>query len=78
MAPVDERRKRSLTDADIEELKGITCQCPHGMSSEDVFRLREFLGWWEKTKSSVGGYVIKTFILLIICIGTLVAWITNK
>jgi len=78
MTPVEERRKRSLTDEDIEEIRGITCQCPHGMTSEDVFRLRDFLKWWEGAKSTVGGYVIKTVILLIVCVGILVAWITNK
>ena len=78
MAPNDPKGGRSLTDADIEEIKGIACTCPHGMTAKDVFRLREFLDCWEKAKSSVGGYVIKIFIILIICIGVLVAWITNK
>lgn len=78
MAPNDPKGGRSLTDADIEEIKGIACRCPHSMTAKDVFRLREFLDCWEKAKSSVGGYVIKIFIILIICIGVLVAWITNK
>lgn len=75
---IEERSKRSLTDADLEEIKGIACQCPHGMSAHDVFRLREFLDWWDRTRSTVGGYVIKTFIVLIVAIGVMVTWITNK
>jgi hypothetical protein len=78
MVEQGERRERALTPADIEEIKSIACTCPHGMTAQDVFRLREFLGCWEKAKSSVGGYVIKTFIVLIIAIGVLVTWITNR
>lgn len=74
---MEELRERSLTPADIEDIKSISRLCPHGMTAQDVFRLREFLDCWEKAKSSVGGYVIKTFIILIIAIGVLVTWITN-
>jgi len=73
-----EKRARSLTPADMDDLKELTCNCPYGMSQHDVFRLRDFLDFWEKTKSAVGGYVIKAFIMLVIAIGVLVTWITNK
>ena len=73
-----EKRARALTPADMEDLKELTCKCPYGMSQHDVFRLRDFLDFWEKAKSSVGGYVIKVFIVLVIAIGVLVTWITNK
>ena len=78
MAPADERRKRSLTEADIEKIKGIACVCPNGMTQNDVFRLREMLDTWDRARIAVGGYVLKTVIALVLCIGVMVAWITNK
>ena len=78
MPPIEEHRQMSLTEADIDAIRGVSCQCPHGMTSKDIFRLREFLDYWDRTKSAVGGYVIKTFIILTVCIGVMVAWITNK
>ena len=78
MAENGENSGRSLTPADIDDIKNIARTCPHEMTAQDVFRLREFLDCWEKAKSAVGGYVIKTFIVLVIAIGVLVTWITNK
>lgn len=78
MAENGENSGRLLTPADIDDIKKIARTCPHGMTAQDVFRLREFLDCWEQAKSAVGGYVIKTFIVLIIAIGVLVTWITNK
>ena len=71
------RRKRVLTDDDLEAIQRIACSCPHGMTAEDVYKLRSFLSWWGDVKSAVGGYVLKGFLALIIAIGILVAWITN-
>ena len=68
---------RNLTPADIEEIKNIACRCPHGMTAQDVFKLREFLEWWDETKSQVGGWVIKIIIALVVAVGVLVAWITQ-
>lgn len=66
-----------LTDVDLKRIKDVACACPHGMTAEDVFKLRGFLEWWENLKSSVGGYVIKGFLALIVAIGILLAWITQ-
>lgn len=67
----------ALTQADLDAIKNVASCCPHGMTAEDVFKLRSFLEWWEGLKSTVGGYVVKTIIALIVAIGVLVAWITN-
>lgn len=67
----------ALTKADLDAIKRVACACPHGMTAEDVFKLRSFLEWWEGTKSNVGGYVVKTILGLVVAIGILVAWITN-
>ena len=75
MTPPSEHR--NLTPADIEEIKSIACRCPHGMTAEDVFKLREFLAWWDETKSTVGGWVIKIILALVVAVGVLVAWITQ-
>jgi hypothetical protein len=75
MTPPDD--SRNLTPADIEEIKAIACRCPHGMTAQDVFKLREFLEWWDSTKSQVGGWVIKIIIMLVIAVGVLIAWITQ-
>ena len=66
-----------LTQADLDEIKRVTSGCPHGMTAQDIFKLREFLNWWEQFKSTVGGYVIKGFIILLVAIGILVAWVLN-
>ena len=66
-----------LTQSDLDAIKKVACGCPHGMTAEDVFRLRGFLEWWEGIKSTVGDYVIKTILVLIVTIGVLVAWVTN-
>ena len=71
------QRPRALTPEDIDEIKSISCRCPHGMTAQDVFRLREFLDWWEDAKSTVGAWTIKIIITLVVAIGVLVAWITN-
>jgi hypothetical protein len=76
MAP-DDGRERNLTPGDIDDIKDIARVCPHGMTAQDVFKLREFLEWWDATKSQVGGWVIKIIIMLVIAIGVLVAWITQ-
>lgn len=73
----DGEQRMVLTKTDLDAIKRVACACPHGMTAEDVFKLRSFLEWWEGTKSAVGGYVVKTIIALIVAIGVLVAWITN-
>lgn len=73
----DGEQRMALTKADLDAIKRVACGCPHGMTAEDVFKLRSFLEWWEGTKSAVGGYVVKTILALIVAIGVLVAWITN-
>ncbi len=72
-----ERRAGVLTQTDIDKIKEATCGCPHGMTAEDAFKLRDFLECWNRAKSAVGGYVIKFILVLIAAIGILVAWITN-
>lgn len=74
---VPERRSGVLTPQDLEAIKSVACACPHGMTAEDVFKLRGFLDCWERAKSTVGGYVIKIFLALVAAIGILVAWITS-
>ena len=73
----DDRRRMVLTEHDLEAIRRVACACPYGMTAEDVFKLRSFLGWWEGVKSSVGGYVLKGFLALVVAIGILVAWITQ-
>jgi hypothetical protein len=73
----ERRRARALTPEDIEEIKTIARTCPHGMTAQDVFKLREFLEWWDETKGQVGGWVIKIMLALIVAVGVLVAWITQ-
>lgn len=73
----DGRRRMVLTDHDIEAIRKVACSCPHGMTAEDVFKLRSFLSWWDDIKSTVGGYVLKGGIALIIAIGVLLAWISK-
>ena len=72
-----ERRRKVLTDADIEAIKGIACQCPHGMTQEDVYELRAFLRWWKELKETVGGVVIKAIIWLIVGLAAVVALVTK-
>lgn len=74
---MDERRAGVLTEHDLEKIKQVTNCCPHGMTAEDIFRLRGFLDWWDEAKSTVGGYAIKTFVTLVIAIAILVAWVLN-
>lgn len=73
----EERRRGVLTDEDLKKIKEVACACPHGMTAEDIFKLRGFLEWWENLKSTVGGLVIKVIIGLVVAIGILVAWITQ-
>lgn len=73
----NERRKMVLTKEDLEAIKRVTCACPHGMSAEDVYRLRDLLETYDNVKSTVGGYVIKAIAGLVVAIGILVAWITQ-
>ena len=61
----------------IEAIKGIACQCPHGMTQEDVYELRAFLRWWKELKETVGGVVIKAIIWLIVGLAAVVALVTK-
>lgn len=73
----DDRRRMVLTEQDLEAIKRVACACPHGMTAEDIFKLRSFLKWWEDVKNTVGGYVLKGGLALIIAIGILLAWISK-
>lgn len=75
--PRIERRRNVLTDADIEAIKGIACQCPHGMTQEDVYELRALLRWWKELKETVGGVIIKAIIWLIVGLAAVIALVTK-
>jgi hypothetical protein len=75
--PEFERRKMNLTPADLDAIKQVACACPHGMTAQDVFRLRNFLDWWDRVQMGVGSVVLKVIITLVVAIGILTAWVLN-
>ena len=70
-------REGVLTEDDLKRIKEVACACPHGLTAEDVFRIRGVLDTWDRIQMSVGGVVIKVILALVVAIGVLVAWITN-
>lgn len=58
----DERRQSVLTDADLEKIRQVTCNCPHGLTPEDIYDMKHFMSWWKRVQLTVGNWAIKIFL----------------
>lgn len=61
-----ERRARSLTDADVEEIvSAMRRNCPNGISVEDAVELKGLAAWLRKLRNAIGNVVIYGAIILL-------------
>lgn len=69
---------RTLTDADIDAIReSITCPNCHGLTPEDVYRMKGFLSWWERAKSAVGGAVLRGMVWGLMALMAVLAVVTQ-
>ena len=79
----EERRKRILTDEDLEDIrsaareaareavKEAACACPNGLTVDDARDIRSFVRWWNDARATVGKMVIQAAIVAMLALAGL-------
>jgi len=66
----------AVRESVIDAMKD-SCNCPYGMTHDDVHDVKEFMLWWKEVRRDVTKQFLKMFLWTALAISAFYAWITN-